>query len=41
MNLEGQTAKTLDTCFLEHSRQLKVNRRLAPWLESARAKRKA
>jgi hypothetical protein len=28
-----------DTCFLEHSRQLKVKRRLAPWLARARAKR--
>jgi hypothetical protein len=37
----GSIGNAWDTCFLEHSRQLKVNRRLAPRLASARAKRKA
>jgi hypothetical protein len=37
----GKLGNAWDTCFLEHARQLKVNRQLAPWLASARAKRGA
>ena len=34
----GDLENAIDTCFLEHTRQLKVNRQLAPWLAKARAK---
>jgi hypothetical protein len=34
----GPLENAIDTCFLEHTRQLKVNRQLAPWLAKARAK---
>lgn len=34
----GPLENAIDTCFLEHTRQTKVNRQLAPWLAKARAK---
>jgi hypothetical protein len=37
----GQLENAVSTCFLEHTRQLKVNRQLAPWFAKARAKRGA
>jgi hypothetical protein len=37
----GSVGNAWDTCFLEHSRQLRVHRRLAPWLANARTKREA
>lgn len=39
MDEGGRLGNAWDTCFLEHSRQLSVNRRLAPWLARARSKR--
>jgi hypothetical protein len=33
----GPLENAIDTCFLEHTRQIKVNRQLAPWLAKARA----
>jgi hypothetical protein len=37
----GRLENAIDTCFLEHTRQTKVNRQLAPWLAKARAKHDA
>jgi hypothetical protein len=34
----GPLENAIDTCFLEHTRQIKVSRQLAPWLAKARAK---
>jgi hypothetical protein len=34
----GPLENAIDTCFLEHARQIKVNKQLAPWLAKARAK---
>jgi hypothetical protein len=34
----GDLENAIGTCFLEHARQLKVNRQLAPWLSKARTK---
>jgi hypothetical protein len=33
----GHLENAIDTCFLEHTRQIKVDRQLAPWLAKARA----
>lgn len=35
---EGSLENAISTCFLEHTRQLKVNRALQPWLAKARSK---
>jgi hypothetical protein len=37
----GALENAVSTCFLEHARQLKVNRQLAPWLSKARVSRGA
>ena len=34
----GDLENAIDTCFLEHTRQIKVNKLLAPWLAKAKAK---
>jgi hypothetical protein len=34
----GSLENAIDTCFLDHTRQIKVNRKLAPWLSKARSK---
>ena len=38
---EGLLENAVSTCFLEHTRQIKVNRKLAPRLAKAHAKRGA
>jgi hypothetical protein len=37
----GNLENAVSTCFLEHTRQLKVNRVLGPWLAKARLRRGA
>jgi hypothetical protein len=37
----GPLENAVSTCFLEHTRQLKVNRTLGPWLAKARSTRGA
>jgi hypothetical protein len=36
---EGSLENAVSTCFLEHAHQLKVNKKLRPWLGKARRKR--
>ncbi|HEU4460711.1 MAG TPA: hypothetical protein VFR90_16445 [Methylibium sp.] len=35
---KGPLENAIDTCFLEHAKKIKVNRKLARWLSKARAK---
>ena len=36
----GSLENAVSTCFLEHTRQIKVNKRLQPWITAARSKKR-